>query len=120
MSERAAAAIYPYQITLQEGTACVWTHICGGTIVTERHTITAAHCLTVFDASSLSIWAGSSQLYGYDGQRYTVDKCINHPDYKFDEHTSDIGIITIHGSFKFIEKVSVSYAFLLQTLFIFA
>lgn len=70
--------------------------------------MTAAHCLEGFNASSLSIWAGTTKLNN-GGQRFMVEKFIIHPDYvKLNQ--SDIGIITINGSFEFNDNVSVRYS----------
>lgn len=104
-----APAIYPYQISLQVYFIYAWINFCGGSIITKRHVITAAHCLELFNAHGLSIWAGSTKLNG-DGQRYIIQKSLIHPDYindkKHNPRTSDIGIITIRGSFVFSENVS--------------
>lgn len=82
-----------------------WSHNCGGSVVSERHVVTAAHCLQGFNASSLSIWAGTTKL-NKGGKRFMVEKFIIHPDY-VKLNKSDIGIITINGTFKFSEQVSV-------------
>lgn len=104
-----APAIYPYQISLQKvtKTADDWKHVCGGAIVTEQHVVTAAHCVAKKKASRLSIWAASTSLDG-DGERYLVKHYRKHPEFYESRTwlTSDIGIITIHGSFKFSENVS--------------
>lgn len=81
-----------------------YSHNCGGSIVSERHIVTAAHCLQGFNASSLSIWAGTTKLNN-GGKRFMIEKFIIHPDY-VKLNKSDIGIITINGSFEFSDKVS--------------
>lgn len=105
-----AEAIYPYQISLQVNLIFAWFNFCGGSIVTERHAVTAAHCLHVYKPTSLSVWAGSTKLNG-EGQRYMVEKLLIHHAYtndkKHNPKLSDIGIITIKGSFSFSETVSV-------------
>lgn len=82
-----------------------YSHNCGGSIVTERHIVTAAHCLEGLNASSLSIWAGTTKL-NHGGKRFMVEKFIIHPDY-VKLNKSDIGIITINGTFEFSDKVSI-------------
>lgn len=108
MSELAVPS-YPYQVSLQQRTSYGWTHSCGGSIITKRHVVTAAHCLEdSFNANTVTIWAGSTKLNG-TGKRYMINKYITHPDYVRGPEviTSNIGIITIHGSFKFSENVSI-------------
>lgn len=104
-----APTTYPYEISLQVNFFFVWFHFCGGSIVTARHIVTAAHCLEKFNVNGITIWAGSTSLNG-NGQRYMIERYAIHPDYLLDKQhnprTSDIGIITILGSFKFSENVS--------------
>lgn len=99
--ENAPAGLYPYQISLQikgptPPTTVVkrinWLHNCGGSIVTRRNVVTAAHCVTGWIASDLSIWAGTTRLNG-DGFRYMVQAFLVHPKY-VRVNTSDIAIVT--------------------------
>lgn len=104
---------FPYQISLQvkmplyiaflplfrEG----WGHNCGGSIITEKHVLTAAHCLDGYKSKDLSILAGTEKLND-GGQRYKVDDFLINPNYK-ELNTSDIGIITIKETFMYNDKV---------------
>lgn len=111
---------YPYQISLQikppffialftPTSPGGWAHNCGGSIVTERHVVTAAHCLTGYNASSLSVWAGTQRLDG-DGQRFAVESILIHPDY-VELNCSDIGIVTLAKPLTFSNKVKLKGAF---------
>lgn len=98
---------YPYQVSLQvrmpNMVASVWrrvrwAHNCGGSIVTRRHVVTAAHCLG-FPASDLSVWAGTTRLNG-NGQRLQVASYVIHPEYVV-VNTSDIAIVETVRPFRF-------------------
>lgn len=102
---------YPYQISLQvrgPGTITTmvqrinWLHNCGGSIVSHRNVITAAHCVTGWPVASLSIWAGTTQLNG-NGTRFGVSSYLVHPKYVI-VNTSDIAIITTSRSFTFVAR----------------
>lgn len=115
MGGERAPADYPYQVSLQvqlpfyiaffQPNNDGWAHNCGGSIVTTRHVITAAHCLRGYNASSLSIWAGTTKLNGGDGgQRFMVESFVIHPNY-VELNTSDIGIMTTATAFVFGQNV---------------
>lgn len=110
-----APAEYPYQISLQirmpvyiafwQTSTDGWAHNCGGSIVTTRHVVTAAHCLRGYNSSALSVLAGTTKLNSGEGQRFMVDSFIIHPDY-VELNTSDIGIMTTSTPFVFGPNVS--------------
>lgn len=97
--DNAPAGLYPYQVSLQIKVPSPhmtimsvnrWEHYCGGSIVSARHIVTAAHCLN-YPASELSVLAGTTQLNG-DGQRVMIASYLKHPNY-VELNTSDIAIV---------------------------
>lgn len=121
MGGERADEIYPYQISLQVKPAFYlffipttspdgWTHNCGGSIVTERHVVTAAHCLKGYEREELSVWAGTSDLNGRNGRRHMVASYTIHPNY-VELNTSDIGIITVSEPFEYSDRVSANLSF---------
>ncbi|XP_014239825.1 trypsin 3A1-like [Cimex lectularius] len=92
-------------------------HVCGGTIVSELHVLTAGHCLssvndkgfTPIASSRFSILAGSSDLIGSSNtsQRRKVRKTYVHPKCRKYSYGLfyDIGIVILKTSFIFQDKL---------------
>lgn len=59
-----------------------WSHSCGGAIVSIRHAVTAAHCVSGFRVlmQQISILAGTQQLSG-NGTRYYVESLLVHDNF---------------------------------------
>lgn len=113
--KRAKPGEYPYQISIQVKPSTYiatlfyspsgWAHNCGGSIVSKRHVVTAAHCLVGWNTTNLSIWAGTTEL-SRGGTRYAASNILVHPGY-IPVNMSDIGIITIDTPFNYSSNVSV-------------
>ncbi|CRL02424.1 CLUMA_CG015168, isoform A [Clunio marinus] len=97
--------IYYYQISLQR-VSTRWgreqyNHFCGGSILSEYYIITAAHCVQGQDVSSISVFAGTSDLEDtQNGIRRSITSCLIHPDYR-KLNTSDIALCQVKVPFVF-------------------
>ncbi|CAO1393902.1 unnamed protein product [Diamesa tonsa] len=80
----------PYQVSLQYN----GQHICGGSIVNNITIVTAAHCVSEFEANSLSIRAGSS-LHSSGGVTKNVSKVFIHPQYNAELMDYDIAVLKL-------------------------
>jgi trypsin len=73
---------HPYTISLQSGSS----HICGGSIISSRYVLTAAHCTNGASANRLAVRVGSS-YHNKGGTVIKVKSITQHP--KFDMYTID-------------------------------
>lgn len=107
---------YPYQVSLQLraprfagrpfGISAVFGHICGGSIISPKCVLTAAHCVVDRNAGELSILAGTSKLNAPppNGVRYSIDKFTVHPNFQklpSGGTRSDIAVLKIDGAFNY-------------------
>lgn len=96
-----------YQVSLQierpSGSSERYFHFCSGTILSERHVVTAAHCLTNWEPSEISVVAGTS-VWNSGGVRRIAKKFESHADYM---HLggNDIAIITLDEPLAFGKMV---------------
>ncbi|XP_030214459.1 transmembrane protease serine 2 isoform X2 [Gadus morhua] len=91
----AGAGPWGWQISLQ------WkeNHFCGGSIISPRWVITAAHCLVhsnMFEPSNWEVVVGSLRLLDVSqGQRYRVGRVIYHPLYNSSSRDYDLGLLSM-------------------------
>jgi secreted trypsin-like serine protease len=86
-----------------------YTHLCGATLVSKKHILTAAHCLDDIPLESLSIILGTDDLED-TSQRYRVEPDIIqkfvHPDYDKQYAYYDVAILEIAPEVEFTNGVS--------------
>ncbi|XP_030376386.1 chymotrypsin-1-like [Scaptodrosophila lebanonensis] len=77
----------PFMVSLQqEG-----THVCGGSILTERWILTAAHCVKHKD---ITILAGTPNLSIKSGAKvFNVQRVVVHCNYNYPQYANDIALI---------------------------
>lgn len=110
---------YPYQISLQmqargggagffffQQPSSNWSHFCGGSVLNENFIVTAAHCISGFNTSRMSVLAGTKDLRKEsDGSRHLIDNCVIHPDY-VELNNSDVAVCRIQSPFPMGENIA--------------
>jgi secreted trypsin-like serine protease len=85
---------FPYQASIRVR----GLHICGGTIISMKHILTAAHCVSTISPpySHLKIVTGTSSL-NYGGEYHNIRRIDIYPEYNDnDSYVNDISIVTVN------------------------
>lgn len=110
---------YPYQVSLQmqsrgggggffffQQPKSNYSHFCGGSVLNENFIVTAAHCISGFNISRMSIFAGEKDLREESkGSRHAVDSCVIHPEY-VELNNSDVAVCKLSTPFPLGENIS--------------
>ncbi|KAL2718150.1 chymotrypsin-1-like [Vespula squamosa] len=98
---RAAVGEFPHQVSLRVNK----NHICGGSIISSRHIVTAAHCVNnwIVPNPYYSVVSGTNYLNS-GGQVHNVASVTVHPKYVGTSQTSwvnDVAVLTLVSTMVF-------------------
>ncbi|XP_022831461.1 serine protease gd-like isoform X3 [Spodoptera litura] len=104
---------WPWQIALYQTQTVDNKYICGGTLVSHKHVITAAHCVTkkssqlIVDRNTLTVYLGKHNLRtSVDGvQIKFVSNIIVHPDYNATTFSRDAAILELRETVTYSDWV---------------
>ncbi|KAL5273756.1 hypothetical protein ACFFRR_000479 [Megaselia abdita] len=100
----------PYQVSLQFSRDGRFSHFCGGSIISEEHVLTAAHCLNGQNKDKITVQAGIMNLKEKSGTRHKVENFVIHTNYE-ELVRNDIAVMKVSPPFKMDGKSvnSISY-----------
>lgn len=94
--EAATSNSWPWTVSLRVFSGNVFSHICGGTLVSSRIVVTAAHCFDSYSASQFGVVIGINDLSARDsGNTYYISQLTVHPNYDAKNILNDIAVIRL-------------------------
>ncbi|XP_035742485.1 chymotrypsin-2 [Vespa mandarinia] len=90
---------YPYQVSLRAP-----KHFCGGSIISKRYVLTAAHCLVGKSNQQVTVHAGSV-LLNKEEAVYNAEELIVNKNYNSFKIINDIGLIRVSKDILFTQLV---------------
>ncbi|KAG5885426.1 hypothetical protein JTB14_036073 [Gonioctena quinquepunctata] len=94
---------WPWHAALYHSKGIQLVYICGGTLISTQHVITAAHCVTkahsskVVESESILVYLGKYNLvtFGPEVQDRDVSDIFVHPQYNHSVYFNDIAILKL-------------------------
>jgi secreted trypsin-like serine protease len=96
--------------TRKDGSGVDW--MCGGSLITTKVVLTAAHCLHFEREKPDIVRLGDSNLYtshdDYSAQQFKIDSFIKHPTYRQASQYDDIALLLLNGEVVVSDTVAPS------------
>ena len=101
--QRTDANEYPWQVGLINKGAT--TPFCGGSLISDRHVLTAAHCTAGRTASNTNVLVGEHDITDNEKTIVTVASITNDPKYNSNNMQHDFAILTLSQPVTLTDKV---------------
>lgn len=100
----ASAGQFPWAVRLRNAKTNNLVH-CGGSLITARHVLTAAHCVRCTSPADWQVIAGELHV-ATDGQIREVTRIAQHPAYRFPFIEHDLAVLTLSKNVLWDARVS--------------
>ncbi|XP_077256105.1 trypsin-1-like isoform X3 [Temnothorax americanus] len=102
--ENAKVGEIPYQISLQDKYSSF--HFCGGSILSDKYVITAAHCVEGKRANGIKVVAATINLTSQEKSQHEVERIVIHENYRpANSWLNDIALLEVKTPFVKSNKV---------------
>ncbi|XP_061381131.1 trypsin, alkaline B-like [Danaus plexippus] len=98
---------YPFMSGVLENTYWGTEQMCGGTLITNRAVVTAAHCVEYFSPSDLRVRLGSTYVSS-GGQIHVPSRITMHPQYNYRLVLNDIAVIRLQNAVTLSNQIQVA------------
>ncbi|CAH0549017.1 unnamed protein product [Brassicogethes aeneus] len=101
--QESAPGEWPWHVALMKFEGAASNYICGGTLITKRHVLTAAHCVTgrpsnsKLNTESLTVFLGKNNLRytATTDQQRDVSEIYVHPDFSQTGLKNDVAVLKL-------------------------
>ncbi|CAG9578680.1 unnamed protein product [Danaus chrysippus] len=98
---------YPFMSGILESSFWGTEQMCGGTLITNRAVVSAAHCFAGFRPSELRVRLGSTYASS-GGQVHVLSRIIMHPQYNFRLVLNDVAVTRLQNAATLSNQIQIA------------